>query len=167
MNRIQTSFIVAGFAVMSLFSGNTAGAQTNLPDGATPMIVAPHQLPVGYMERTICYDITANIPYEVSSDQAWATVRKGTDGTIYVHLTQNYNSSDRTAVISLTNSEMGVTQTINIVQQRDNSATTIPTDPHITPQSATANTENSTAEGIAKTIDGNTSTFWHSNWSGS
>lgn len=116
MNRIQTSFIVAGFAVMSLFSGNTAGAQTNLPDGATPMIVAPHQLPVGYMERTICYDITANIPYEVSSDQAWATVRKGTDGTIYVHLTQNYNSSDRTAVISLTNSEMGVTQTINIVQ---------------------------------------------------
>lgn len=166
MNRIQTSFIVAGFAVMSLFSGNTAGAQTNLPDGATPMIVAPHQLPVGYMERTICYDITANIPYEVSSDQAWATVRKGTDGTIYVHLTQNYNSSDRTAVISLTNSEMGVTQTINIVQQRDNSATTIPTAPHITPQSATANTENSTAEGIAKTIDGNTSTFWHSKWSG-
>lgn len=167
MNKIKTSFIQASCAAVLLLAGTPAFAQTSLPEGALPMIVTPHQQPVSYLERTICYDITANVPYEITSDQEWATVRKGQGGTIYVHLTQNYAPAERRAVITLSNAEKNISQTITIVQERDNSAALIPTDPKATPSRTTVNTTQSgtSATALDATLDGNVSTFWHSQYS--
>ena len=166
MNKIQLSFIQVGFAAAALIAGTTASAQTSLPEGSLPMIVTPHQQPVSYLERTICYDITANIPYEIASDQDWAVVRKGNDGILYVHLTQNYSPVERTAVITLSNAEKNVSQTITIVQERDNSAALIPTDPKATPSRTNVNTTQSgtASNALNATLDGEVSTFWHSQY---
>lgn len=139
-------------------------AQNALPDDAHPMIVIPHLQSVDYKERTICFDIKANVSYDIASSADWATFRKGTDGTVYVHLSQNLYSEARTASITFTNTEKGVSQTLTISQAADGSAAELPTS-RIYPTSATASSTQN-GEGIEYSYDDNTSTLYHSSYSG-
>lgn len=143
-------------------------AQTVVPVGSNPMIVTPHSQNIGSKERTLCYDIMANIDYTVASDQEWATVRKAKNGNVYVHLSPNYSNESRTATLSFANADKGISTTLSITQERDNSVEELPSDIYISPSSATDNSH--TASGsdgdITYSYDGDTGTLYHSDYAG-
>lgn len=139
-------------------------AQVNLSDGAYPVIVAPHKQTVSYRERTLCYEITANVNFTATSANDWISVRKSDDGTVYVHLTTNPGDARTGTVVFEDTDGNGLTETLVITQTRNESAESLPTDTKVSVSSGTANTYES-GTGIALTYDGNTSTFYHSAWS--
>ena len=159
MKRINHIFYTLGLAATL----GTAPAIAQNATEAHPMIVTPHVQKCSYLERTLCLNVQANVDYEVACDQEWATIRKGDGGTLLIHIQPNYNSQERVALITLSNDEKGVSQTIVLTQQADASALSIPTDIEVKPSGATDTSHASgTYDGPASyTLDGNTSTVWH------
>ncbi len=159
MNKIKLyiSAALLAFAALAV----PASAQRTLPDGLHKMIVAPHALGVSYAERTLCLDVAANVAFTTTSDQTWATVREGKDGSIYVHLEANELATERVANITFANAENGIAQTLVITQSRNTAAEEIGADIVVKPSSATASNQ-ATNYGIALTYDGDYSTFYHS-----
>lgn len=105
-----------------LFSGATqALAQHKLPDGSLPMIVVPTDQTISNRERVLCYDVTASVDFDVTSDQTWATVTKTADG-VFVHLQENPSFADRTVNITFSNSDKKVTRTLKLVQKANEAA---------------------------------------------
>ncbi len=162
MNKINKIFGIACVALA--FAAIPAQAQNTLPDGALPMIVTPHEQEINYRARTLCYDITANVPFEVTVDQDWLSVRKGSGSTVYIQADVNYGCNPRTANVVFSNAEKGISQTLVLTQRRDESHNEIPVDKYIKPSSASANASQS-SDPISKSYDKNTSTIYHSPWS--
>lgn len=138
-------------------------AQVKLSSEAFPVIVAPHSQSVSYSERTLCYDITSNVDYTVTSDADWVSVRKADNGVVYVHVQYNKLGEERTAHVVFANEDSKLSETLTIAQSRNESFKELPKDIQVSVASATANTTNS-GYGIEKTYDNNESTFWHSQW---
>ena len=138
-------------------------AQVKLSSEAFPVIVAPHSQSVSYSERTLCYDITSNVDYTVTSDADWVSVRKADNGVVYVHVQYNKLGEERTAHVVFANEDSKLNETLTITQSRNESFKELPKDIQVSVASATANTTNS-GYGIEKTYDNNESTFWHSQW---
>lgn len=138
-------------------------AQVKLSSEAFPVIVAPHSQSVSYSERTLCYDITSNVDYTVTSDADWVSVRKADNGVVYVHVQYNKLGEERTAHVVFANEDSKLSETLTITQSRNESFKELPKDIQVSVASATANTTNS-GYGIEKTYDNNESTFWHSQW---
>ena len=130
MNNFHTFLKKTGLMATALLLGLPAGAQTELPEGTSPLIVAPQKQTASYRERTICYDITANVSYDVTTESSWVKVRKGNDGEVYVHLDQNYTPDARTAEVVFSNSEYGLTETLTLTQTRDESVEYVPDESH-------------------------------------
>ncbi len=130
-----------------------------------PRIVVPATHNANYQERTLCFLVDANIPYTVSTDAAWIKTRVGKEGSVYLHLDQNYYGESRTASVEFTNAEIGYRQVLAITQERDQSAADAPTDFYITPSSANDNTHQG-SDDINKTLDRDYATMYHSAWSG-
>ena len=127
MNRFKN--IVSSVVLLLLLTTSIVPSMAfgqALPETSAPMIIAPQQQIIGSRERTICYEIIANVPYEATSNATWTTLRKDNNGDLYVHVTQNYLNEDRTAVITITNEDGTITRTINIVQKANDSATEAP-----------------------------------------
>ena len=141
-----------------------AQAQNTLPDGAFPAIVTPHKQLTNYRERTLCYDITANVDYTATPTVSWITVRKGDNGRVYVHLAENTGDEQRQGKVVFANEANGLTQELLITQTRSEAIKDLPGDTQVKPSSATANT-NQSGFGIEKSYDGDNSTFYHSSWS--
>lgn len=138
-------------------------AQVKLSSEAFPVIVAPHAQSVSYYERTLCYDITSNVDYTVTSDADWVSVRKADNGVVYVHVQYNKLGEERTAHVVFANTENNLSETLTITQSRNESFKELPKDVQVSVATATANTTNS-GYGIEKTYDNNEATFWHSQW---
>ncbi len=138
-------------------------AQVKLSSEAFPVIVAPHSQSVSYSERTLCYDITSNVDYTVTSDADWVSVRKADNGVVYVHVQYNKLGEERTAHVVFANEDSKLSETLTITQSRNESFKELPKNIQVSVASATANTTNS-GYGIEKTYDNNESTFWHSQW---
>ena len=138
-------------------------AQVKLSSEAFPVIVAPHSQSVSYSERTLCYDITSNVDYTVTSDADWVSVRKADNGVVYVHVQYNKLGEERIAHVVFANEDSKLNETLTITQSRNESFKELPKDIQVSVASATANTTNS-GYGIEKTYDNNESTFWHSQW---
>ncbi len=129
-----------------------------------PTILVPHNPTVDYRERTLCFIVDANVSYEVTSTADWATVRKGQNGSVYIHVSPNYYGSDRTASIAFSNAEIGLNQMMNITQTRNESVGSLPEDTRILANSCKASqTEGS--NGIEYTNDNNVNTYFESPWS--
>lgn len=113
------------------FNALEARAQGNLPEGAQPMIVMPHNMNVDYSARTLCLDITANVDYEVTSDAEWAVPVRKADGSVYLNLNVNATIESRQAVITVANKEKEIEQTLTINQGPNGTAENAPdiTDP--------------------------------------
>ena len=162
-NKIRNYSVLAIATLMAL----PVSAQVALTEGSSwPMLVTPHQQTISYRERTLCLDITSNVAYESASDADWATLRKGTDGSLYVHLQTNYDGLSRVANINFTcASNPELNQTLVITQGRNESVEEIPVDTKVYPTSGSAN-NNQSGNGIEKTYDKNTGTYYHTAWSG-
>lgn len=144
-----------------------SAAQNTLPDGSVPMLVTPHQQVISYRERTLCLDITSNVSYESACDAEWAKLRKGTDGSLYVHLLENYEGVDRIAKVNFSCAAYPeLNQTLVIKQGRNESVEELPVDTKVYPTSGSANNSQS-GNGIDKTYDKNYSTYYHTSWTGS
>ncbi|MGN0087303.1 MAG: M60 family metallopeptidase [Alloprevotella sp.] len=141
---------------------NTAAAQTTTAT-ALPVIFSPHQQNIAGSERTLCYEMLANVDFDIASDAAWLTARKADNNVIYVHAEANYAKEPRTGHLTFTSASGDYAQTLEVVQGADNSAQYIPEDFSIKPSSATAN-NNQAAQGIERTYDGDYTTLFHTAW---
>lgn len=159
------------FALGLLVAGpdfTPAAAQTTLPDGALPTLITPHRQTVGYQERIVGLDVTANVDYEVTSDATWATVRKSVNG-IYVHVPTNYIGEARTAQLTFKNAANNLSQTLLLTQEANGGAADLPADTSVRPSSSADNNHqsgSSTDGGVALTLDGNYGTQYHTSYSG-
>ena len=165
MNNIKMFLVCAALSVASV-AVSPVMAQTELSEGAFPTIVAPHKQTVSYRERTLCYDITANVPFTVTADVSWVKFRQTDDGTVYVHLDANNTPAPRVAHIVFANADNNLRETLVLTQGRDESVEEVPTDVRIYPSSATDNNHNANLS-IALTYDNDESTFYHTQWEGS
>lgn len=158
--------IITSAALLSaLMAFQPMQAQVTLPDGAAPVIVAPHKQLVSFRERTLCYDITANVRFTATTDAEWISVRTAADGTVYVHLQENVNPTPRVANVVFANAEKGLSETLVITQGRNESIADMTSDDSVLPVSATAN-NNESGYGIEKSYDNDLSTFYHTAWTG-
>lgn len=126
MKKFDSYLIKTGFLAASLSFATPVLAQNTLPDGISPMLIAPQQQTVSHMERTLCYDIAANVDYTIASDADWATVRKADDGSVYIYVKQNDSGSERTAKITFANAENSLSCTLVLTQKRDDFSEGIP-----------------------------------------
>lgn len=127
MNYIQQIFACAALA----FAGTAyqpAMAQVKLSSDAYPVIVAPHSQSISYLERTLCYDITSNVDYTVSTDADWLSVRKAADGSVYIHVAYNESNFKRVGRVTFVNEEKELKETLTITQSKNEGATEIPSD---------------------------------------
>ena len=137
----------------------------SLPSTSVQMIVTPHNQTIDYRDRTLCFDIPANVEYTTSSDASWLTVRQGSDGTVYLHADMNEDYSNRTANVTFTSTkDANLKKTLTITQGSCNAAEMLTDRSRIYPSSASDNTHQS-GEDISKTYDNNTSTLFHSQYS--
>ncbi len=163
MNYIKQLLTCASMAVAAT-AFQPVMAQVSLSSDAFPVIVAPHLQSVSYRERTLCYDITANVDYTVTTDADWISVRKSDNGTVYIHLASNPSEFSRSGNVVFQNEANGLSETLVITQSKNESLEDMPTDYKVNVASATAN-NNQSGYGIELTYDGNTGTFWHTGWS--
>ena len=159
---------IALLALGLVLAVSPSQAQNTLPEGAQPMIITPHAQNLSYKERTLCFSVAANFPYEVSSNVSWAQVKATPTGQVYVHLDVNYNETARTAEISFVNTEHGINQIVQIKQAADGSAAEMPQDTPVAVASCTDNGHASSGKdgGVANTIDGNYESLFHTAYSG-
>ncbi|MGM9694267.1 MAG: M60 family metallopeptidase [Alloprevotella sp.] len=163
MKRIKYLSLFAAIALGSLFTVPEATAQNKLVEGSFPVIITPHNQTVSYLERTLCFQITANVPFTATSNSEWISVNQGTDGVVYVHLSTNPVSGKRQGSVTFANEEQGLSETLTITQTGNESFTDLPQDEFITPTGGSANTAQGTAP-FTNSYDGNTATHWHSAW---
>ena len=164
MNKLS-HILKAGLLAGAFLLTMPTDAQTVLPENALPMIVAPHTQTISSRERALYYNITANVPYEVTTNADWVKVRKKEDGSVFIYVQQNYYNEPRTAAITFANAEKGITQTFNLTQDKDQSVNDLPTDIQIKPFRAEDNTHQDSGSSIAASIDGDYGTIYHSKWS--
>ncbi len=162
MKNIKSFIWGAGVAVLTAAMAVPAVAQSLLPESFAPIIVAPTQQTIGSAERTICYDVTANVDFEATSEAQWVKIRKGSGNVVYVHVRENYTATDRTADIVFKNEANNLNQVLKVTQEAIEIANDVPTDISVKPSAATANAEQSANEDISKTFDGDLTTIYHS-----
>lgn len=160
------SFLWSVGVAATMMSALPATAQNILPEESAPIIVVPGEQTLSYRERTLCYSVTANVEFNVSTTTEWISVRRGADGAVYIHLSQNMSANSRTGELVFTSTDGTVTKKMIVTQTRDESVETLPTDVVVDVVSAAANT-NQSGNDISKTIDGKYDTYWHSQWTGS
>lgn len=117
MNRVISIIWAMAFACIAF-------AQSLSVD-MVPTIISPVKQTIGSLERTLCYEVMANVDYEVSCAADWITIRKA-DGRIYVHATQNYYNESREAVIALVDAEGNIKRSITLTQEADGTASEAP-----------------------------------------
>ena len=167
MKKIQSYLWKTGAIAMTFLLAIPAAAQKENAADEAPMLITPHEQSIGSQERTLCYDIKANIPFEVADDAEWVKVRKEKDGSVFVHVLQNYLNESRTANITFTNVDKALTRTLTLRQDADRSVEELPTDSKLKPYRATDNNHQDGNSTIMATLDGNNNTLYHSKWSGS
>ena len=118
MKHIKQILTCATLA-LSGYAFQPAMAQVKLPSDAYPVIVAPHTQSISFRERTLCYDITTNVDFTVTTNADWVTVTKGTDGTVYIHLKENWSNEVRSAKVVFANAENNIEETLTITQTKN------------------------------------------------
>lgn len=162
MNSIKTAFCSA-LLVVSGLAAAPATAQTKLTNEAIPNIITPHRQSVSYRERTLCYEITANVPFTTSCSESWVTLDQKADGTVFVHVDENLSPASRQATIVFANADNGITQNLVLTQSRNESIEELTSDTQVKVSGATADNQYS-GNSIALSYDGKFNTFYHSNY---
>ncbi len=142
-------------------------AQDTTSESTLPILAVPSEQSVDYRERTVMLNVHTNTDFAIASDADWLSVRQGDGGNVYVHVEQNTDPESRQGTITFSTTDNSLSRTLVINQTRDESAETLTPVRWITPSSATANQTHATANsGIENTLDGNTSTLYHSPYTG-
>ena len=158
-------YLCVGACIASAaYTVQPAQAQVTLSEDAYPVIIAPHKQTASFRERTLCYDITANVDFTVTTDADWITLRKTDNGTVYVHLQENLSAESRTATITFANEEKQIQETLTMTQTRYEGIKDMTQDIMVPVSSAEDNTHQDSNSDISKSIDGDLTTIYHSKW---
>jgi len=163
MKTIPTLFWKTGLAALTGLVAMTSSAQKVLPEDALPMIVAPHEQSIDSRDRTLCIDVTANVPFEVNEDADWVKVIKNENGKVYLYIYTNYYNESRSTTVTFTNAEKKLSHELKLTQGADESVNYIPTDTQIKPVSASDNNHQG-GHDISKTYDGDIYSIYHSDF---
>ena len=167
MKNLHSYLWKVGAMAMSFAFAIPVAAQNENTEEEVPMLVTPHEQNVSCLERTLCLDIEANIPFEVSNDANWLKVRKDADGDVFVHIQQNYLNEPRVAKITFNNVDKALSRTFTLTQEADQSVESLPTDTKLKPYKASDNNHQNDYATVQQTLDGDYSTLYHSKWDGS
>ena len=167
MKNLHSYLWKVGALALSLIFAVPAAAQTETSKEEAPILVTPFEQEVSSLERTLCLDIVANIPFEVSNDADWIKIRKDNDGDVFVHIQQNFLNEPRVAKITFNNTEKELTRTFTLTQEADQSVEFLPTDKKLKPFRASDNNHQDNGSTVQQTLDGDYTTHYHSRWSGS
>lgn len=164
--------VIAGLA-LAFASVCPAGAQQTAGD--YPMILLSSQkASVDYLDTTLVVKVKANTDVELVQNVNWISGEKLADNNYAVKVKTNVASEQRVGTLGFKAAGSNFVRTFTVTQARENVASIIPQDTKIPVVSATAFSElrpNSTdfsqdnSSNIAKSIDGNPNTIWHSPWS--
>ena len=107
-------------AVGMIFSACEGGEGVEEENGGTPFVpeitISPKDLTFGCNGGEQAVDITANFEYEVVERASWLTVEQTDEGLLVV-VDANKNTSERSAIISITNSQYDINKSIEIYQE--------------------------------------------------
>ncbi len=136
-----------------------------------PIVVVPGgNISLGYDGTLTLFPVLSNTDYTLTpvwedGEKPWFYVESYNGGNWKIRGDYWYMTEPRTGKIAYALAD-GKTGEIKVVQNGNNSASLFKGDDIVKVSSAKASSENSTSEGIAKTYDGSTSTYYHSRWSG-
>ena len=106
-------------AVGMIFSACEGGEGVEEENGGTPFVpeitISPKDLTFGCNGGEQAVDITANFEYEVVERASWLTVEQTDEGLLVV-VDANKNTSERSAIISITNSQYDINKSIEILK---------------------------------------------------
>ena len=125
MKYIKQIFTCATLA-MACYTAQPVMAQVKLSSDAFPTIVAPHRQAISYRERTLCFDITANVEFTATPNVDWITIDKAADGTVYIHVAENPNEFKRSGSVVFANEDKGLSETFTITQGRNEGLSDLP-----------------------------------------
>ena len=108
MKRI---FKKIGVFCLCLSLSTVALAQNTLTDNMLPIILAPGAQTIPSVERTLSYNINANVDFEVSTTAEWLTVTRN-GNRITINVQPNYGGDERSAEITFSNAEKGIILTL-------------------------------------------------------
>ncbi len=111
-------FLLATVGV--IFTACQSGGDVEEDNGGTPFVpeitISPKDLTFGCNGGEQAVDITANFEYEVAERASWVTVEQ-TDEGLLVIVDANKNTSERSAFISITNSQYDINKTVEVWQE--------------------------------------------------
>ena len=118
MKRI---FKKIGVFCLCLSLSTVALAQNTLTDNMLPIILAPGAQTIPSVERTLSYNINANVDFEVSTTADWLTVTRN-GNRITINVQPNYGGDERSAEITFSNAEKDITRVFTLTQSKDETA---------------------------------------------
>lgn len=134
-------------------------------DSAQVAVIVP-----AYIDRAVAangglmkLDVKANTDYSAETSASWLTVQKGKRG-LTVQAATNYSPEARTAYVALRSADGTTTRRVRYSQARTALLDEVQaTGVQVPVASATDNTHQGSSD-LSKSIDGNLSTIYHSNW---
>ena len=107
-------------AVGMIFTACQSGGDVEEGNGGAPFVpeitISPKDLTFGCNGGEQAVDITANFEYEVAERASWLTVEQTDEGLLVV-VDVNKNTSERSAFISITNSQYDINKTVEVWQE--------------------------------------------------
>ena len=107
-------------AVGMIFTACQSGGDVEEDNGGTPFVpeitISPKDLTFGCNGGEQAVDITANFEYEVAKRASWLTFEQTDEGLLVV-VDANKNTSERSAFISITNSQYDINKTVEVWQE--------------------------------------------------
>lgn len=161
MKKINTTLQKSGWVALCCLLAAPSMAQTPLPEDALPIMVVPSERSIGAQERLLSLDVESNVSFDVTDDADWLQVQK--EGTkIYLHATQNYANTPRTAKVTLTCTEEGkeLTKVMALTQSADDSMNYLPEDSRYKPSGAETTGGEEGQNTISATFDSNLHTSY-------
>ena len=166
-NTLATLFVAA--LPMALCAQN---GLFQLPaEKKAPQVLVPGgSVNLNYNGTLTLFPVASNANYTLTpvwgeGETPWFNIKPYNEGGWKISGDYWYMTEPRVGKIAYTLSN-GATGEISVVQSGNNSASLFKGDAQVKVSSATASSQNSSSEGIAKTYDGSTSTYYHSVWSG-
>ena len=103
-----------------IFTACEAGGDVEEDNGGAPFVpeitITPTTLNFSCNGGERAVDIIANFEYEVTERASWITIEQTDEGLLVV-VDENKNTAERSAFISITNSQYDITKTIDVVQE--------------------------------------------------
>lgn len=162
-NFIAQAVLKTGIG-LACFATLPAAAQKKLALSKPVIALSAENDTVGSSQNLLCLDIATNVDIAVTSSQPWATIIRN-NKNVYVKVAENTDEEARTALITIADKDKKArSRYVRLVQQRSNASEYVLGDIELKVSSAKTNTYQPGGE-IEKSIDGNFSTTYHSQWS--